>query len=266
VLLASRKEQSLNSNLEKNQMNAYAVKARHIKSNLVSLASALAIASAQLFALGSAHADSLAIRGQLGKRKIEVPVSMLLGPVTYGPSSKENGLETVREIKDIAFPMRLSNLQPILTIQDKEDWEKSQFTTRPFYLTKWAVVEFDARNPQSRLPSQEKLLNSDPHGPYEKDSTKSNDLTHFKSVKSLTNSPGIGWFEYYFDAGSGTYILCETTRKQVPPYETSDFCTHRFWVAELGLTAEVSYTKEDIPRWKKIEQSIKDTIIKYSKQ
>jgi hypothetical protein len=209
-------------------------------------------------------------KGNMNGVKLRVPNRYLVGPVGYVDPQISNLQENARNdtkqpaIAYFSLLLRLSNFKPIESSADENDWIAATSTGRPAFDSAWLIVDVDnrssaVRNTNANFP---KWLKEDPvhRGPFVRDSASRHGLVHYESTQSVDASPLNSHYEYFYDADSDTNIVCNTKRSKMPPFDTFDSCQHRFFDAEINVMLVMSYKKNDLPRWKLIEKSVRQTI------
>jgi len=227
------------------------------------LAMALLTASTLAFAR---HEQDLPIQYDVGTMngvKLSMPSNYIQGAVIYaakdgqrgGPASEATTQDS--KIDNFGILLKLSDLQPMKTYRDRDDWNHALATSRPSFESSWMMVAFDNHYPlQTYWPNN--APNLLPWGPYDQDQELRFGLEHFESVKSVDEDALHGHVEYFYSPSSHTTILCQTRRRKVEPFDTFDTCHHYFVVPELNVTAEAFYTKKDLPRWHEFEDRARE--------
>ncbi len=200
--------------------------------------------------------------GVLNGLELRIPAYYLMNHVVYkgeahdgtGPASE--GATQKSEIDDFGILLRLSNLQPIRSEQDRRDWDAA--FSKTFFKRTWMMVDFDNHYPVRAVSDIPDMIPS--WGPYDLDSKSVYGLTHYESIQSIDEADrkGSAHVEYFYKRSSMTTIICETRRMMVRPFDTYNSCEHHFFVPELKLMAEAFYTKKDLPRWREIEARVSE--------
>jgi hypothetical protein len=177
-----------------------------------------------------------------------------LGPASEGATQNS-------QISDFGILLRLSDLQPIRTEQDQQDWEAA-FNTLLFRQT-WMMVDFDSIYLVDRNPYEGHYM-LPRFGPFDRDKDLAYGLVHFESTQTIDDgmrgSNTYGHVEYFFDLPNLTRIECETHKMRVPPFSLHDDCDHYFFIPELNVVAHAFYTKKDLPRWRELEERVRDIV------
>lgn len=214
-----------------------------------------------------ATADEKYKVGVMNGVKLKIPEMMLDAGFTYEGEPRGLMLSTAStaatfdsRINDFAINVRLSDLQPIRTPQDRRDWIQAQY--HQLLQTTWMGVDFDNQYPlpTDKPPYGARMLPN--FGPFDMDSNKPFGLVHFESVQSVDDGDKNGQFhghaEYFFDESSMTTIECETHRQVKEPFALFSSCHHRFLVPELHIVVTAYYRKKDLPRWREIESRVRE--------
>lgn len=201
--------------------------------------------------------------GTINGVNVHIPQQYLLHHIVYagehrdgsGPASAATTNDS--SIDNFSILVRLSDLQPLTTEADRQDWRDA--LSKPLFSRTWMMVSFD--NHYSIPPASDttpRMVSI--WGPYIRDETSRYGLQHFASVQSVDDGArGLyGHVEYFFQADSRTTIMCQTRRKKVAPFDTFSICEHHFLVPELHVMAEAVYTEPDVARWHRIEQRIRE--------
>lgn len=195
--------------------------------------------------------------------QVLIPNKFLQSGVMYSspPRDVDNPEFKFNRIAEFGILLRISNLSPVTTEQDRRDWRQASSTTKPSFLNAWMMVDFDSRYPidwniNHEMPAN--LMKDPAHtGPFIRDEFAPFGLHHYTSVQPVDNGGPHGHMDYFYSDSSLTNIVCETNRTKVPPLYTYDECHHRFLVPELHVVAEAFYTKNDLKNWKLFEEHIR---------
>jgi hypothetical protein len=175
-----------------------------------------------------------------------------------GPASE--GATQDSQIINFGLLLRVANLQPIRTDQDRQDWFHSQHVWAD---SSWMMVDFDNIYPIDRNPNPGHYM-LPRFGPFDQDANFEYGLVHFESVQPISqgenDSREYGHVEYFFDLKNLTRIECDTIQTKVKPFKIFSTCQHRFFVPELNAMAEAFYAKKDLPRWREIEAHIRNIV------
>lgn len=214
--------------------------------------------------------------GHMGNVKLAIPEHYILGPVaykgvdiwnaeSYKNRPKHPTLDT--EIDNFAIKIRLNNFKPVETRKDWADYDKLggiRGWAQPLE-NRWIYVGFETAviRPTSNTMKQQlnNWLKDDAHwGPFvQSDSVWG--LQHYVSVQQPSTSNDQR--EIFYDPETeDTFISCENRLIAVPPYEPISFCEIDFLVREMNLSVHVSNInfKQDLSRWKNIEQGIRRVV------
>lgn len=201
--------------------------------------------------------------GTVNGVRLKIPKYYLLHNIVYvggqrdgrGPASQ--AVTQSSEIDNFGILLRLSNLEPITTERDREDW--SAALSKPLFQKTWMMVSFDNHYPPPREGADKPAMIAH-WGPYVLDKQYPYGLMHLASTQSADDGARgfYGHVEYYYDKATETTIQCNTRRIKASPFDTFETCDHQFLIRELHLMAEAFYTEKDLYRWRDIETKVND--------
>jgi len=199
--------------------------------------------------------------GTMNGVRLKIPKNYLMSKVVYagedrmGLGANENGSSV---IDNFGILLRLSNLEPIKTDQDRLDWYAA--SRRPQPLKTWMMVSFDNHYPATYSNSESPSSRMSIWGPYTKDKASPYGLAHYESIQSADDGArhGYGHVEYFYRDSSRTTIICQTHKQVVYPFKTFNSCHHFIWIPQLNVVAEAFYTKDDLSRWSEIESGVRE--------
>ncbi|MBF0561227.1 MAG: hypothetical protein HQL37_04225 [Alphaproteobacteria bacterium] len=184
---------------------------------------------------------------------------LMMTPRTFTPTFES-------EIEYIGVRLRVSNLQPIRTAQDREDYARSRHTLHPFIYETWMTISYSQRNygggsRRGQVENWER--DGSRRGPFVRHPELVNGLIFMESTQPVVQ-PGRayqnGKQDYYYDESMATFISCEMRRQSVPPFAYYNSCNHYFDIPEIGVEAEAIYTTNDLPRWREIEARARELL------
>jgi hypothetical protein len=191
--------------------------------------------------------------------RLRIPKRYFLSGIQFHPrTDRSSGIDRQIDLFDVR--VRLSSFEPVVTAQDRQDWDLAMSRARPSYWESWLTVDFDNRYPINWSINKDMPdgLRKDPAhwGPFVRDRSKPYGLVHYESMQTIDSSQAHGRMEFFYDDASLTQISCETSRIKVPPFDTYDHCHHQFLILGLHVMAVAGYGKKDLPRWKEIERRV----------
>jgi hypothetical protein len=205
--------------------------------------------------------------GNIGGIDVSIPQNYLLSRVVYAGqdawtySSKHEAASYKRAIDNIGILLRLSNLEPIKSQADWQDWLKSLNTTKPFLYDTWLTAGISGRyyppdgTYKKIIPFW--LSNSAGFGPFNIKAPSEFGLTHYLIKKKMPEAPD----EIYYDIGTWkNLITCETTTSKIRQIGTFSSCTDRFLLPEIHVVVDADFSKDDLYRWREIQSRIKEII------
>lgn len=213
--------------------------------------------------------------GNMGGVKISVPNSYLIpapsveykGEDIWRPSKTTPPRSFESEIVGIALLLRDTDLQPILTKEDVDEYQTEYKPSSSNRDHRWIIIGFDTRfyalNHGSMQSTYEGWIKDEAHlGPWIPQETDVSGLKHFVSKKQNVNTTDISPpDEFFYDSSTrNTFIECTNRRRAVPPFDARSGCTQRFNFPELKAQVSVHYPKADLPRWREIESSIQKMV------
>ncbi|MFD1554827.1 hypothetical protein ACFSHT_04165 [Paraburkholderia silviterrae] len=198
--------------------------------------------------------------GVMNGVNLKIPRYYLFAPVIHEgePRIDISGIAQTAhkdpEIDTFGMLLRMSNLQPIRTEQDKQDWLVASRQT--MFMRSWLMVSLDKRYHLNLDKDRPDMIPE--WGPYILDKNHPFNLMHFESVQSVDDGMEqmYGHVEYFYDKTTDTTIFCQTFRMRVTPFSTFDICQQRFLVPKLHVMASATYTKKDLYKWPEIEGRI----------
>jgi len=209
--------------------------------------------------------------GNMGGVRISVPKSYLIPAPSveyknediWRPSKAQPSRGFESEIVGIALLLRDTDLQPILTKEDVDEYQSQYKPSSSKREHHWITIGFDTRfyalNQGSMQSTYEGWIKNEAHwGPWIPQDTNVSDLKHFVSEKQDINTMDYSPpDEFFYDSSTrSTFISCTNRRRAVPPFDASSGCEHKFNLPELKAQVSVNYPKSDLPRWREIESSI----------
>jgi hypothetical protein len=208
--------------------------------------------------------------GSINGVKLSIPANYLMGGVEY-KKNNEKSIITKRstptfdsEINDFGIRLRLSNLEPIMTDNDWQEWLHPEKMHSHFIYEYeiWTIIGIYPGwyAPDGSLKSElSNWARDDSHwGPFVNQPKQVYGLKHSTSVQTPDGHRVSGQYEYFYDDVTwATFIYCKTSRQQVPPFDTFTTCHHDFIVPEIKAVADAIYTKKDLERWRTIEKKTK---------
>lgn len=205
--------------------------------------------------------------GNIGGVDLSIPQNYLLSSVVYAGedswtfSAKKQTPSYKRAIDNFGILLRLSNLEPIKSQADWQDWLKSLNTTKPFLYETWLTAGISGRyyppdgTYKKIIPFW--LSSSACFGPFNIKAPSEFGLTHYLIKKKMPESPD----EIYFDSGTWkNLITCETTTSKIRQIGTFSSCTDRFLLPEIHVVVDADFSKDDLYRWREIQSRIKEII------
>ncbi|SME94199.1 hypothetical protein SAMN06295900_101183 [Trinickia caryophylli] len=201
--------------------------------------------------------------GTVNGVRLRIPKYYLQYGVVYvgdrrdGSGSASRVVTQNSQIDNFGILLRLSNLEPVLTEQDRNDFRAA--TSKTFFEKTWMMVSFDNHYPPPTGGSDRPEM-VEHWGPFILNKERPYGLMQWESRQSVDDGMRgfYGHVEYFYNKSTITTIKCSTLRKKVPPFDTFDHCEHHFIVPELNLMAEAFYTKKDLYRWREIEARVND--------
>jgi hypothetical protein len=172
--------------------------------------------------------------GTLNGVKLRIPEYYLFPKKIVYEGERHDGLGPASEgatlnskISDFGILLRLSDLQPIRTEQDQQDWESAFH--KPFFQQTWMMVDFDNVYSVDHNPYEGHYM-LPRFGPYDRDKNLVFGLVHFESIQTVEDGM----------RGGNSYGHVEY-----------------FLVPELNVVAKAFYTKKDLPRWREFEERVR---------
>jgi len=219
------------------------------------------------------EAKTDAVLGNMAGIKIAIPRSYLIrgpnphykGEDTWTPSktpSPPRNFES--EILDFGLMLRDTDLQPILTKNDLDEYQTQYKPSSSKRDHQWITIEFQSSpyisghgNMQTTYEGW--IKNETDWGPWIPQEADVSGLKHFVSKKQNINTMNYSPpDEFFYDSSTrNTFINCTNRRRSVPPFDARSGCEHRFDLPELRTQVSVNYSKNDLPRWREIEGLIK---------
>ncbi|WP_321899961.1 hypothetical protein [Paraburkholderia heleia] len=223
-----------------------------------------------------AHSDALSPKGEsdgdlkqysenykygvMNGVKLKIPDNYLMNGVEYEGERRDgtdSGLAETKQSKidNFGILLRLSTLRPIETDADLHDWHAAQ--SKPIFQKNWMMVSFDNHYPIKKNSDGPDMIPA--WGPYVADKIMPYGLMHFESTQSVDDGARnqYGHVEYFYNRSTLTTIMCQTHKPRTPPFNDFSICHHYFFIPDLNVMAEAFYTKNDVSRWKKIEDEVK---------
>ncbi|MHB1701066.1 MAG: hypothetical protein ACYCSN_13230 [Acidobacteriaceae bacterium] len=205
--------------------------------------------------------------GNIDGVDLSIPQNYLLSSVVYAGqdawtySAKKETPSYKHAIDNFGILLRLSNLEPIKSQADWQDWLNSLNTTKPFLYETWLTAGISGRyyppdgTYKKIIPFW--LSSSAGFGPFNIKAPSEFGLTHYLIKKKMPESPD----EIYFDSGTWkNLITCQTTTSKIREIGTFSSCTDRFLLPEIHVVVDADFSKDDLYRWREIQSRIKEII------
>lgn len=225
---------------------------------------------------GAAHpieANADFVVGNMAGVKISIPKNYLIrgpnphykGEDVWSPSKVPSPTRNFEsEILDFGLLLRDTDLQPILTKNDLDEYQTQYKPSSSKRDHQWITIEFQSSfyvlgHGNMQAAYENWMKNEANWGPWIPQETDVSGLKHFVSKKQNINvmnysSPD----EFFYDPSTrNTFISCTNRRRAVPPFDALRGCEHKFDLPELRAQVRVNYSKNDLPRWREIESLIK---------
>jgi hypothetical protein len=204
--------------------------------------------------------------GNINGVDFSIPQNYLLSRVVYAGqdawtySSKHEAPSYKRAIDNIDILLRLSNLKPIRSQADWNDWMKSLNTTKPFLYETWLTGTVWGRAEMYPSDGTYKTIipryweSSVPFGKFDTHAPNEYGLAHYLVKKQQSGTPG----ELYFDPETWTNIItCETFKGAPPRVMPFSSCEDSFLIPGLhGVVVQVHFAKSQLHRWREIQSQI----------
>jgi hypothetical protein len=173
-----------------------------------------------------------------------------LDPASAGATEKSR-------ISDFSILVRADNFQPIKTENDRRDWIRSQYVWAD---SSWLMLDFDVTFPKDRPQNIARIMNPR-YGPFSRSKDLSFGLIRYESDQPIDEpedgSREYGFVEYFFDPKNLTQIKCDTNRTVTKPFRVFARCEHRFFIPELNVMVDTSYSKGNLSRWQEVEVRVR---------
>lgn len=198
-----------------------------------------------------------------------IPQNYLLSSVVYAGqdawtySSKQEAPSYKRAIDNIDILLRLSNLEPIRSQADWNDWIKALNGKRFLYETwltgtVWGRAEMYPPDGTYRTIIPRYWESSAPFGKFNIHAPNEYGLAHYLVKKQQSGTPG----ELYFDPETWTNLItCETFIGVPPRGVTFSSCEDDFLIPGLhGVVVKVHFAKSQLHRWREIQSRLTQII------
>jgi hypothetical protein len=206
--------------------------------------------------------------GNIGGIDVSIPQNYLLSGVVYVGqdawtySAKQEAPSYKRTIDNIDFLLRLSNLEPIRSQADWNDWIKA-LNGKPFLYETWLTGSVFNRAGMYPPDGTYKTIipryweSSVPFGKFNIHAPNEYGLAHYLVKKPKAWAPG----ELYFDPETWTNLItCETDKGTPPLGVTISSCSDRFLIPELRVVVDAHFAKDKLYRWREIQSRITEIV------
>ena len=203
--------------------------------------------------------------GNIGGIDFSIPQHYLLSRVVYAGQntwtyrSKQEAPSYKRAIDNIDILLRLSNLEPIRSQADWNDWIKA-LDGKPFLYETWLTGTVWGRAEMYPSDGTYKTIipryweSSAPFGKFDTHAPNEYGLAHYLVKRQRSGTPG----ELYFDPETWTNLItCETFIGVPPRGVTISSCEDDFLIPGLhGVVVKVHFAKSQLYRWREIQARI----------
>jgi hypothetical protein len=206
--------------------------------------------------------------GNIGGIDVSIPQNYLLSGVVYVGqdawtySAKQEAPSYKRTIDNIDFLLRLSNLEPIRSQADWNDWIKA-LNGKPFLYETWLTGSVFNRAGMYPSDGTYKTIipryweSSVPFGKFNIHAPNEYGLAHYLVKKQQAWAPG----ELYFDPETWTNLITCDTEKGTPPLGvTTSLCSDTFLIPELRVVVDAHFAKDKLYRWREIQSRITEIV------
>lgn len=203
--------------------------------------------------------------GNIGGINFSIPQNYLLSRVVYAGqdawtySAKQEAPSYKRSIDNIDILLRLSNLEPIHSQADWNDWIRA-LNGKPFLYETWLTGTVWGRAEMYPSDGTYKTIipryweSSVPFGKFDIHAPNEYGLAHYLVKKQRSGTPS----ELYFDPETWTNLItCETFIGVPPRGVTISSCEDDFLIPGLhGVVVKVHFAKSQLHRWREIQSRI----------
>jgi hypothetical protein len=225
--------------------------------------------------------------GNIGGIRLAIPPAYLFGPVAYkgddvwkpAPGNRKHAPSFANEIENFAILVRLRDFRPIETTRDRQDYQQVESNIAPAVLptqNRWILVGIKS-SAASISPDCRRGVrcyfdgirkDAAGWGPFVLQRERVYELDHYLSLHTPTlGKPGGGFDEFFYaPSGENTLITCSNKPMTPAPHARLAFCDHDFVISELGVLVTVHYddpAKEELPRWRDVEQNIRRIVTSF---
>lgn len=207
--------------------------------------------------------------GNIDGVDFSIPQNYLLSRVVYAGqdawtySAKRETPSYKRVIDNIDIRLRLSNLAPIHSQADWNDWIRA-LNGKTFLYETWLTGSIFGRAEMYPPDGTYKTIipryweSSAPFGKFDIHESDQYGLAHYLVKKPQDGAPS----ELYFDPETWTNLITCDTEKGIPPLGvTTTLCDDSFLIPGLhGVVVQVHFAKSHLHQWRKIQARITQLI------